>query len=521
MRKIFIAVALTLSLFKGISFSAERAVLGVTASQVNTTVASTYTALQNQIGNITATISTAANTQQVNSTFTTAVGMVNSTQSTLLQVIASTRTSLEIAIGTNSANVSNFVFAVKASTESNYQALQSTSVELTNFKFAVNSATPTYANKADVIFSTNSLYDDLGSLETTVNYLIFDNVANENNITALSASTRTLYGSATTQYSAIAISTAQIAISIASNSVTSSLNQSRIGNLTIGASSAPASTLNVYDSQGVSSITFNVFTATTLPVNIARFYAPNSLQVSISLGLNDTDNVLMDYSAITKESVFSNQTGGISFISAPQKDISIVSGNLLTINSVTGINLYAGGPFSINNSSIVVSGNDTRISAPEVIVSTLVVSNPVDIKGRVDGSSVPVGVIGEYFSSATAKANAFTLTSDTGVDVASFTLAAGEWEIGGSANFGGGAVTAAAFSAFFSVVPGNSVIGFDDTSNAIQTASMPSAATDITSPLPTFRVVITTATTYYLKLKASTVTVGSPTGWGRIWARRQ
>lgn len=141
------------------------------------------------------------------------------------------------------------------------------------------------------------------------------------------------------------------------------------------------------------------------------------------------------------------------------------------------------------------------------------------ILGVTDASNASSGYIGEIISSSVASGSAVSLTTTVVATVTSITLSAGDWEIYGSIAFSGGAVTATQSQGFFGTASGSSSTGRDLAKNTVSAGVGSSVSSDLTMAMPTYRVNITTPTTYYLKAN-STFTIGSATTYGTIEARR-
>ena len=139
--------------------------------------------------------------------------------------------------------------------------------------------------------------------------------------------------------------------------------------------------------------------------------------------------------------------------------------------------------------------------------------------GVIDGSDAASGKLGEALRSAIALANAVSLTTATYADVTSITLTAGDWDISGMVSFGGGPITGTGTRAGFGTSAGNSSTGLVLGDNEAISTLIPSATEDPTLVIPTWRKNVTSNTTIYLKAFA-TFTVGAPTAYGRISARR-
>ncbi|MBU9563772.1 hypothetical protein KTE54_24135 [Burkholderia multivorans] len=141
------------------------------------------------------------------------------------------------------------------------------------------------------------------------------------------------------------------------------------------------------------------------------------------------------------------------------------------------------------------------------------VSASTGIVGVTNGSSAPAGMVGE---DGTASGSGVTLTSGAGVNVASRTLAAGQWLITGNIQVSPAAGTTVTFFAGgVSASSGN--VGTFPNSIAIYT-SAPAGYTQ-SFPIPVQLVKLAASTTYYLVANI-TFSGGTATASGNILAIR-
>lgn len=143
--------------------------------------------------------------------------------------------------------------------------------------------------------------------------------------------------------------------------------------------------------------------------------------------------------------------------------------------------------------------------------------------GTNTNDSAATGFVGEYISSERTT-NQAGGASGVWVDVHALgtgngiTLGAGDWDITGivSAN---GAITGTQFAIGISSTPGNSSTGLVTGVNYVETPTVPTATCNIMQTIPSWRVSISSPTTYYLKAFMA-YTVGTLNLRGRISARR-
>lgn len=140
------------------------------------------------------------------------------------------------------------------------------------------------------------------------------------------------------------------------------------------------------------------------------------------------------------------------------------------------------------------------------------------VYGSTDGSSAPTGAIGEYQSSVVA-VSSNTPPSGFFSDLTSFTLQPGDWEISAVVSFDNNtSSTITGLIMGIGTVAGNNLTGASLGNSRADFAGA-SGGWQLTMTIPSFRVNITAATTYYLKYQ-STFASGQPKATGRISARR-
>jgi len=172
---------------------------------------------------------------------------------------------------------------------------------------------------------------------------------------------------------------------------------------------------------------------------------------------------------------------------------------------------------------------DVKISALTAATSTgptdvyPIVQGGVTLKaamglGTATNDNASAGQIGEYISSTVA-APGSALTTTTTLNVTSISLTAGDWDVSGTVGFRFGATTS-----YTNLVGGSSLttatIGAQGSFFDYETAAnVPTATSDATFVIPTFRVSIAITTTIFLIAQA-TFTVSTISAFGLISARR-
>jgi hypothetical protein len=135
-------------------------------------------------------------------------------------------------------------------------------------------------------------------------------------------------------------------------------------------------------------------------------------------------------------------------------------------------------------------------------------------RGFNSNTAPPAGYIGQEIRGALVKGSATALSTGTPKTVTSITLTPGNWDISFVCGFSGGAITGTAFAAGIATAT-NSITGWVDGDNDAGTPTAPTAESDVTVSIPSFRVSIASNTDYFLTAIA-VYTVGAVTAYGRI-----
>lgn len=195
-------------------------------------------------------------------------------------------------------------------------------------------------------------------------------------------------------------------------------------------------------------------------------------------------------------------------------------------NASTGsaIRFDVGGATGNTTGDIRVVNNGSTTNGPLAIQAgggALTVGGSLAVTGQLIGggtttnNSASAGQIGEAVR-ATVASPGTTLTTGTGLSIASISLTAGDWDVSAMVCFNGnvtGAIFNGAISATTNTLPG----GYGD--DTFQTPYAPTAVADNCGSIPSLRVSLASTTTYYLVAQA-TFTVGTTKAYGRISARR-
>jgi hypothetical protein len=134
-----------------------------------------------------------------------------------------------------------------------------------------------------------------------------------------------------------------------------------------------------------------------------------------------------------------------------------------------------------------------------------------------DGIAIPTGYAGEELTQSQTTSVNFG-TTGTYFDACSVTLTPGIWDITGSAYCGSAGATVTAMEGFIGTASGNNNTGRLFYANAFG-IFLPNASMNGSGCVSGYRVVVTSTTTYYLKLTAN-YSAGTPQYYAKIRAVR-
>lgn len=166
----------------------------------------------------------------------------------------------------------------------------------------------------------------------------------------------------------------------------------------------------------------------------------------------------------------------------------------------------------------------SSVSTSELIMtanaSGLTMSKPLTIGTRqiftTRQTTPSAGTIGEQIRSQVAVGSATTLSTGTGTNFTSISLTAGVWDISSICMLNGTVTGTIVQHGITTSSTGSGAVVGD---NRVDGSWFPTANTDVYYAIPSYRVVITTTTTYYANIVA-VFTVGTCKAYGRISAVR-
>lgn len=155
----------------------------------------------------------------------------------------------------------------------------------------------------------------------------------------------------------------------------------------------------------------------------------------------------------------------------------------------------------------------TTISATGAITP----SQTAGIVGTTTNNNANAGSVGEYLNQITASGSAVALTTATQHNIATITLTAGDWDVGGTICFSFGAGTTIAWTR--SCVNNSSASITQDYKTTSITTPITGGTIDTSFAVPTTRWSVSTTTQIWLVTQTS-FSVSTLSGYGNLWARR-
>lgn len=219
-----------------------------------------------------------------------------------------------------------------------------------------------------------------------------------------------------------------------------------------------------------------------------------------------------------------NNGNGIAWRNAANSGnifLNINASNQLTYNGGAvfnsgGVLLAAAFPALTGDVTTVAGSLTTTLAAS--IAGTHTFTGQLIGGGTTTNNNAAAGVIGEYVSSVVAPGTSVPALTTLWGDITSISLTAGDWDVSGLAVYSSGGATVTVTNLGISSTSGNSSTGLakgDNQANALS----PTATSDTSLTIPSYRVSISGTTIYYLKANL-TYTIGTPTVGARISARR-
>lgn len=281
------------------------------------------------------------------------------------------------------------------------------------------------------------------------------------------------------------------------------------GNLDIGTASTGAGGVNGSINFTIGDSQFGNGTGTT-EVIISSLGVTMSTQTTIISSMTvDGPLRIVSASSATILSISTSPTAS-ALLSVSSTPATAPTDFLAYISSTSGTPVFA----VQNNGNIYMSTSTNGL----VTMSTLTFSvSSSGILGATDGSTANSGIVGQYISTSAIVAVPFPGTGNFG-DLVSATIPAGDWDISAVLGSQANSATVTTMAIGISSTTGNSSAGLVEGDSYLKGLG-PTTATDTALTIPSFRVSLSTAKTYYLKYSGG-FSIATPNAVGRMSARR-
>ncbi len=205
-------------------------------------------------------------------------------------------------------------------------------------------------------------------------------------------------------------------------------------------------------------------------------------------------------------------TGALTLASGAALTTSGSGGNIVGASSITTTGGLFGG-------TLITTGKVGIRTSVVASSATLEVAGTIIQRGITDGLDASSGTVGEYIStSPISDLNLGSIATGTLVTIATTTVSAGDWEVGGQAILGLSGATATGSFACISLTPAACSSSFSTAAGTIVGTSENSARS-----INPMRLNVTVPTAVYLTVRGDYTVAGSAK-WSatsnQIWARR-
>lgn len=200
-----------------------------------------------------------------------------------------------------------------------------------------------------------------------------------------------------------------------------------------------------------------------------------------------------------------NMTGDVTSVGNATTAAATQS-NITTLSAANGVT---------ETSTFTIKGNAFSVGGSTFIVS----GGTISIHGVSDGSSAPIGYVGEYVS-CQAPGGTNLAASTTFKDLCSVSITAGDWDCSLMYGLTGVGSTVASAISGIGTVTGNDSTGLVYEDSRCDLGALNSAnSNQAPCPIVSYRENVTTTTTLYAKMYAN-YTGSTPVGYGRLSCRR-
>ncbi len=280
------------------------------------------------------------------------------------------------------------------------------------------------------------------------------------------------------------------------------------------------------DSTPQSTFASSVLGGTTVGINI--FKAPNPSAITfLRANANNTVDLLSAADFKTAIGVASGTTVGSNLLNLTNPS-SITFIRINADNSVSALNAsdfrtaigVGTGSGSVTTVSVVtangISGTVANASTTPAITLSLGDIAPTGILGTATNDSAAAGNVGQIVSSLVPFGSKISLTNNTGANVTSISLTAGDWDVEGNVSLGEQLSTISVREASINTTSATTATDGSQGYFGYQTTTT-SATNTIT--LTRRRISINSTTTIYLTITVA-FSAGTVDAWGTITARR-
>lgn len=278
-----------------------------------------------------------------------------------------------------------------------------------------------------------------------------------------------------------------------------------------------------HSSAGLLGCSFSVFTnsggsstASTCSagqLTILNCYIANPITMS-STGLITIKYTEIDTSAVNATALTTNASSNpcyfVSLLSGSATPLVISAGSVLA----NALMLFHSNATAVSGSGTLIYNNIFQGNTVGTISCTTI--TPKGTQGMINSTAPAAGIIGQQIRAYTTQGNEVTVTNNTPVAIATIALTPGIWDVSGLLCYDAAAITGTLFST--AIVPTSAGTGTSGDDQAI-TPTAPTAASQLTLAIPSFRVSLASNTNYILSAYAL-FTVGTLKAFGRISATR-
>lgn len=230
--------------------------------------------------------------------------------------------------------------------------------------------------------------------------------------------------------------------------------------------------------------------------------------------------------ALFEQDVLSQQLTNITAITLSGTATATIDKSTIITGSASSISIGTGCSATITQTTINSTNTNAITGAGTISYSNLCftgTSQRINVTTQTGGvgkgivfQAPSAGFIGEQIRSAIALGSAVSLTNNVAGNVTSISLTAGIWDVSSIVTFTGGATLGGFYAASISTT--SATLGTEG-DNLVRFPFFTLASTNLSLPIPSYRMTLTSTTTVYL-VAACSFTLGSASAFGRISGTR-